>query len=101
MNGFTFSEVLVSLMLATISALALLTQQWHTHQFFNQVMTKSLALIQLDTLTEQLYSETTPNLLDTRFQWSCVKYPHQRVLKVHWQESGESQATLGRRMNCA
>lgn len=53
MHGFSLSEVLVSLLLISSTSLALLTQQWHVSQLFNQARVRLEALSQLDNLSER------------------------------------------------
>ena len=52
-RGFSLTEVLVSLLLVTSTSLALLKQQWHTHQLFNQIYLHANALSLLDNASEQ------------------------------------------------
>ena len=52
-QGFSLTEVLVSLLLITSTSLALLKQQWHTHQLFNHVHTHVLAFTELDNVSER------------------------------------------------
>ncbi len=53
-QGFSLTEVLVSLLLMTTTSLALLQQQWQVSQLFNQIHTRVQALSQLDNATEKL-----------------------------------------------
>ncbi len=52
-DGFSLIEVLVSLLLVTTTSLALLTQQWHVSQLFNQAHVRMHALLQSDNIAEQ------------------------------------------------
>ena len=52
-DGFSLTEVLVSLLLVTTTSLALLTQQWHVSQLFNQAHVRMKALLQSDNIAEQ------------------------------------------------
>ncbi len=52
-DGFSLIEVLVSLLLVTTTSLALLTQQWHVSQLFNQAHVRMNALLQSDNIAEQ------------------------------------------------
>ena len=54
-QGFSLTEVLLSLLLMTTTSLALLKQQWHVSQFLNQMYRRADALSQLDNATERLY----------------------------------------------
>ncbi len=51
-QGFSLTEVLVSLLLITSTSLALLKQILHVHQLFNQTHTRAVALLQLDNTFE-------------------------------------------------
>ncbi len=53
MHGFSLSEVLVSLLLISSTSLALLTQQWHVSQLFNQARVRLEALSLVDNLSER------------------------------------------------
>lgn len=52
-NGFSLTEVLVSLLLLTTILLGLLKQQWHISQLFNQTHTRISALSQQDNTSER------------------------------------------------
>lgn len=52
MHGFSLAEVLESLFLISSTSLALLTQQWHVSQLFNQAHTRMEMQIQADNITE-------------------------------------------------
>jgi prepilin-type N-terminal cleavage/methylation domain-containing protein len=54
-QGFTLTEVLVSLLLMTSTSLALLKQQWQVSQLFNQIHTRASALAALDNAAERLH----------------------------------------------
>ena len=55
-QGFSLTEVLVSLVLVTGTSLALLKQQWQVSQLFNQIHLRAQALYQLDNASERLYA---------------------------------------------
>lgn len=55
-QGFSLTDVLVSLLLITSTSLALLKQQWQVSQFVNQLQTRAHLLLQLDNDTERLYA---------------------------------------------
>lgn len=61
-QGFSLIEVLVSLVLMTTTALALLQQQWHSQQLFNQVSLQAGALLILDNAVELRLSGYTSAL---------------------------------------
>ena len=52
-QGFSLTEVLVSLFLVTTTSLALLTQQWHVSQLFNQAHIRMNAMLLLDNASER------------------------------------------------
>lgn len=54
-QGFSLTEVLVSLVLMTTTSLALLKQQWQVSQLFNEIHLRANALSQLDNAVERLY----------------------------------------------
>lgn len=47
-QGFSLTEVLVSLFLVTTTSLALLTQEWHVSLLFNQTHSHIKTLLQVD-----------------------------------------------------
>lgn len=59
-QGFSLTEVLVSLLLMTTTSLALLKQQWQVSQLFNQIHTRASALSQLDNVSERLHGGFDP-----------------------------------------
>lgn len=59
-QGFSLTEVLVSLLLITTTSLALLKQQWQISQLFNQIATRANALSQLDNAVERLHAGIEP-----------------------------------------
>ena len=52
MHGFSLAEVLVSLFLISSTSLALLTQQWHVSQLFNQAHTRMEIQAKADNASE-------------------------------------------------
>lgn len=52
-QGFSLIEVLVSLCLVSTTSLALLTQQWHVSQLFNQAHVRMNALLEMDNAFER------------------------------------------------
>ena len=51
-GGFSLIEVLISLLLVSTTSLALLQQQWHVSQLFNQSHIRMKALFELDNTFE-------------------------------------------------
>ena len=52
-EGFSLTEVLVSLLLMTTTSLALFKQQWQVSQLFNQISIKANAFSEFDNKTER------------------------------------------------
>lgn len=52
-QGFSLTEVLVSLLLVTTTSLGLLTQQWRVSQLFNQANIRLNDLLQQDNSAER------------------------------------------------
>ena len=53
-QGFSLTEVLISLLLMSTVSLLLLKQQWQISQLFNQKQAALMALIVIDNETERL-----------------------------------------------
>lgn len=56
-QGFSLTEVLVSLLLITSTSLALLKQQWQVSQLLTQMHIRADALSQLDNAAERSHHE--------------------------------------------
>ena len=84
-KGFSLIEVLVSLMLVTTLALALLDQQWQTRQFINQLQLHVQASGFLDHVNESLTikSDKLPNP-PAPFQFSFQKDKQNIILGLNW-----------------
>lgn len=57
-QGFSLTEVLVSLVLITSTSLALLKQQWQVSQLFSQTDIRANRLSQSDNAVERSYNAT-------------------------------------------
>lgn len=57
-QGFSLTEVLVSLVLITSTSLALLKQQWQVSQLFTQTDIRANRLSQSDNAVERSYNAT-------------------------------------------
>lgn len=57
-QGFSLTEVLVSLVLMTSVSLLLLKQQWHISQLFNQTQVHMALHIQAENLHERILLDT-------------------------------------------
>ena len=70
-QGFSLTEVLLSILLITSTSVALLKQQWQISQLFNQIHTRGNALSHLDNAVERLQSnydlETTASLFHLQY----------------------------------
>lgn len=55
-QGFSLTEVLVSLLLITSTSLALLKQQCHVSQLFTQMNIRAGALLEEDNAAERLFN---------------------------------------------
>jgi prepilin-type N-terminal cleavage/methylation domain-containing protein len=63
-QGFTLTEVLVSLLLVTSTSLAILRQQWQLSQVLNQTLSASRALVQLDNNSEKINASQPPRSIN-------------------------------------
>lgn len=91
LKGFSLIEVLVSLMLVTTIALALLQQHWNIRQFINQLIAHAEALQIIDRVTESLYGQMnkmpsvpSPYLLNVRNETDYL------IVRVEWFNRSES-----------
>lgn len=81
-NGFTLTEVLVSLILVTGTSLALMKQQWLTSQMVNAIDLRMQALTCLDNSTEQLLADFPPQKNDERFQLHLTRTAQKTMITV-------------------
>lgn len=56
-HGFSLAEVLVSLFLISSTSLALLTQQWHVSQLFNEAHTRLEIQAEADNVFEHAMAQ--------------------------------------------
>lgn len=52
-DGFTFTEILISLFIVASSSLAMIQQQWHLAQVTHQIDRRDSVTIQLNNVSEQ------------------------------------------------
>ena len=52
-QGFSLTEVLVSLLLVSTASLGLITQQWHVGQLFNQAYLRVIEQTSIDNSVER------------------------------------------------
>lgn len=83
-QGFSLIEVLVSLLLMTTTSLALLKQQWHANQLFNQVLFQTKALTVLDNASECLISGVFSLEQDGWFELKKIQTKQTTRLKISW-----------------
>lgn len=83
-QGFSLTEVLVSLLLMTTTSLALLKQQWHTNQLLNQVHFQTKALRVLDNASERLMSGSFLLDQDDWFALKKIQTQATTQLKISW-----------------
>ncbi len=86
-QGFSLIEVLISLMLVSMTALGLLQQQWQSTQLFTQMRLQTEALIELDNASELLL--THPGLkpsIQNPFQLRLQTMGDTIVMAMSWQQ---------------
>ena len=99
-QGFSLTEVLVSLLLMTSTSLALFKQQWQVSQLFNQIHTRASALSQLDNAAERLHAglglATTVLPFKLRYTHTQQVVMRSEVVNVHSsrQITGEDQQLI-------
>ena len=81
-QGFSLTEVLVSLCLMTTTSVALLKQQWQVSQLFNEIYARANALSQLDNVSERLRAGYLPaKEIPYKLQYTHVE-PSAKVLII-------------------
>ncbi len=68
-QGFSLTDVLVSLLLLTATSLALLKQQWQVSQFVNVLQSREHLLLASDNRTEHLDVQQTVLIGSHSFQY--------------------------------
>ncbi len=82
-NGFSLTEVLISLALITTISLALLHQQWQMTRVFNQFHLQNHALNELDSMSEEVRLEFfNPSM----FQRTIINRNKESELEIAWNE---------------
>lgn len=71
-NGFSFSEVLIALLLLCSSIVAILQQEWHLAQFMRQLQWRNAALLQLDNISEQWLAHGHWPPIEQPFQYKVI-----------------------------
>ncbi|KTD43704.1 type IV pilus modification PilV family protein [Legionella quateirensis] len=91
LKGFSLIEVLVSLMLVTTIALALLQQQWKTRQFINQLVLHAGASQFLDLVSESVYGQvSTIPPVPAPYHLSVQNESSRLIVQVEWFNRRES-----------
>lgn len=92
--GFSFMEVLLSLMLMTITAISLLEQQWHSARTWNQLQIQLGALLILDNASEQWMSHRQPLMKDDKRYDLRLQVKKDKIhFDLHCLEQGSSSTS--------
>ena len=87
-QGFSLIEVLLSLMLASVTSLALLQHQWQSTRLFNQIHLHAQALAALDDATESWMAYLKPVLHEAPpFKMTLDDVKPFKKISVRWQEN--------------
>lgn len=84
-DGFSLTEVLLSLVIVTSASMALLQQQWHVGRYTHQINHRNEALRQLDNASEQLVAHRLPSV-DASYQLKTKVIQRRTVLQLHWSD---------------
>ena len=98
-QGFSLTDVLVSLVLMTGTSLALLQHQWQVSQFYNHTQTRGSAMLLLDNVSERLAFNGDIKHANQPFNLTYSKPPGslQITVQVSW-PSTESKPRLKRQL---
>ena len=99
-QGFSLTEVLVSLLLITSTSLALLKQQWQVSQLFNQARLRTEALSQLDNASERGLAGSSALVAVKPFQLDVTQDDSSISLQISWSPSSSAptEACILRRL---
>ena len=100
-KGFSLTEVLVSLMLVSTVALALLEQQWQTRHLLHKLVLRIGASQFLDHIDESLWVHL--NKLPTApipYQFSMEESAEQSLLHIDWSNFYDSLTRRHRHIGC-
>lgn len=86
-QGFSISELLISLVLLSTVSLSLLKEQWHQQQLFQQIHLQQMALHYLDNATESSMAGRRFESLPKPFELDITQSSHQVNLVLHWPTS--------------
>jgi Tfp pilus assembly protein PilV len=90
-HGFSLTEVLISLCLMATTILAVVKQQWHLTQLFNQVSTQQQALIELDNYSEVFFVLNEQRTSLSRFKYAVSNNRNVIELSLAWQQPGNDK----------
>jgi prepilin-type N-terminal cleavage/methylation domain-containing protein len=91
-QGFSLTEVLVSLFLISSTSLVLLKQQWQVSHLFNQTKIRSQILFQIDNTTEELLAGNVHFNVPAPMEVTQKKRTKYVFLKIKWRH----QSTMSR-----
>lgn len=97
-NGFSLTEVLVSLLLMTGTSLALLHQQWQLNQSINQFQLHQQALNELDNTSEQLLAGDRLSNENKKITIKQSQQQHLFILNITWQPPHSRLQTIRRQL---
>lgn len=90
-QGFSLTEVLVSLVLIATTSLTLLKQQWQVSQLFNQIRLRTDALSQLDNASERAIVGASAFVATKPFQFDITPADLGLRLQISWTPSSSIQ----------
>ena len=93
-QGFSLTEVLISLFLITSTSVGLLTEQWRITQLFNQAILSANALIELDNNAERLLARTEFKKVSVPFNFKVRQSLATVSLSISWPLVGESKPAI-------
>ncbi len=93
-QGFSLTEVLVSLFLISGAALALLHQQWQQAQLVNQMLLYSSAMVQIDNQSERLFAQQSLTSVDKPFQLKQTTQNQGLLLELSWLSPGSTANSI-------
>lgn len=88
-SGFSLIEVLISLLLVTTVSLALLKQHWRLSQFINQVLMRSLAVLQLDNQVECALARQAILAKKNNLHYQEIPTQQGKILLIAWNLGGD------------
>ena len=99
-QGFSLTEVLVSLLLIATTSLTLLKQQWQVSQLFNQIRLRTDALSQLDNASERAIAGVSSFVATKPFQFDITPADIGLRLQISWTPSSsiKKEACILRRL---